>query len=85
MYSIEFTRSGAKDLKNLGSVAAGQVRKALDKLAADPLGAANVKKLQGEDAYRLRVGDYRVIYTLDGQRLVVVVIKIGKRGDVYKH
>lgn len=85
MYSIEFTRTAAKQLSNLSTVNAKAVRKELEKLAVNPFTATNVKKMAGEDAYRLRVGDNRVIFTIEKGRLVIVVIKIGKRGDVYKH
>lgn len=56
----------------------------VESLAADPLGAQNVKKLVGRDGYWLRVGDWRVIYTLDNGRLIVRVLDIGARGGVYE-
>lgn len=52
-------------------------------VAADPTAARNVKKLKGRPGYRLRVGDWRVIFTLDNDELVLIVIEIGPRGDVY--
>ncbi|MDR1144526.1 MAG: type II toxin-antitoxin system RelE/ParE family toxin [Verrucomicrobiales bacterium] len=42
------------------------------------------KKMQGHPEYRIRVGDYRVIYGVDGKRLVVEIVKIGNRRDVYR-
>ena len=56
----------------------------IEALAGDPVGSANVKKLVGRPGYLLRVGDWRVIYTLEAGRLVVVVLHIGARGGVYK-
>ena len=53
-------------------------------VAVDPIRAQNVKKLVGRPGYRLRVGDWRVIYTLDAGRLVVRVLDIGARGGVYQ-
>lgn len=45
----------------------------------------DIKKLQGHDELlRLRVGDYRIIYTMDNGRLVVCVVDAGNRGDIYK-
>jgi len=41
-------------------------------------------KLKGEEAYRIRVGDYRIIYTIQDDRLIVLVIDVGHRGDVYR-
>ena len=43
-----------------------------------------VRKLEGFDAYRVRVGDYRIIYKVDGGRLVVLVLDVGHRKDIYR-
>jgi mRNA-degrading endonuclease RelE of RelBE toxin-antitoxin system len=43
----------------------------------------NVKKLKGRDGYRLRVGDWRVVYDIEAGKLVLIVIEIGPRGDIY--
>jgi mRNA interferase RelE/StbE len=60
-----------------------RIRSKIRQYAADPVSMSNnVKKLQGEQAYRLRVGDWRVIF--DENDVVVSVIRIGPRGDVYK-
>ncbi len=53
-------------------------------LARDPFGAANVRKLVGQPGYRLRVGDWRVIYDVEQGRLVVRVLRIGPRAGVYE-
>jgi len=42
-----------------------------------------VKKLKGRDGYRLRVGDWRVVYDIEAGKLVLIVIEIGPRGDIY--
>jgi mRNA interferase RelE/StbE len=60
------------------------VKAKIQALAANPTGATNAKKLVGRPGYRLRVGDWRVIYTLDSGRLVVLVLEIGTRGGIYK-
>jgi len=46
---------------------------------------ASVKKLKGSEDYRLRVGNWRVIYAINQGTVTITVIKIGARGDVYKH
>jgi mRNA interferase RelE/StbE len=57
----------------------------MDKLKKNPQGIG-VKKLVGmENLYRLRVGDYRVVYTLDDTILLILVVKIAHRKDVYKN
>lgn len=82
--SIEFTREARKALKAMPRNMRELVLGKIDGLAADPLRAPNVKKLVGRPGYRLRVGDWRVIYTLDAGRLVVRVPDIGARGEVYQ-
>lgn len=60
-----------------------RIQSKLRQYADDPASQANnVKKLQGQNAYRLRVGDWRVIF--DENDVVIEVIKVGARGDVYK-
>lgn len=60
------------------------VKSKIQALASDPFDRANVKKLTGRPGYRLRVGDWRVIYTLDSGRLAILVLEIGARGGIYK-
>ncbi len=53
-------------------------------VAADPYSPnRNVTKLQGRDGYRLRVGDWRIIYELDAGRLLMLVVEMGARGGIY--
>ena len=63
---------------------ARRIRRKLDELARDPHGMSNVKKLTEHPGFRLRVGDWRVVYLLIEERVVVHVIRIAPRGDVYK-
>lgn len=62
-----------------------RIARALDRLAIDPYGAGNVKALNG-GSYRFRVGDWRVIYTLKEELLLllVLVVKVGHRRDIYR-
>lgn len=84
MHSIEYTKQAVKALASMPATIRVVVQSKIEALAADPMGAANVKKLVGRPGYRLRVGDWRVIYTLDSGRLVILVLDIGARGGVYK-
>ena len=84
MHSIEFTKAAVKMLASMPSNTRKLVKAKLEELAADPAAARNVKKLEGRPGYRLRVGDWRVIYTLDSGRLVVQVLDIGTRGGIYQ-
>lgn len=61
-----------------------RILRSLDRLAADPRSAANVKALKGDARYRLRVGDWRVIYTLRDDVLVVLVLRVAHRREAYR-
>lgn len=85
MWTVRIDPQAAKDIEALDRTAQNRLLKALHRLAADPRAAANVKALSGpERAYRLRVGDYRVIYTLRDAELVVFVVRVGHRREVYR-
>jgi len=66
----------------------GNIRKLIFKkiaeLAKAPEAMRNVKKLTGHPGYRLCVGDWRIVYLLDQNKLLIVVVKIEPRGGVYK-
>ncbi len=84
MYAGEFLKSAAKELASLDPGVQRRVARRIDRLAEDP--HAGAVKLRGtDDVWRVRVGDYRVLYRVEGVgRLVVLVIKIAHRGDVYR-
>lgn len=61
------------------------IRQKLERLAADPYAPnMNAIKLQNRDGYRLRIGDWRVIYEMQDNRLIILVVKIAGRGEVYR-
>lgn len=79
---ITFTKQAAKTLLKMPANTARLIRGKIDQLAADPESLANnVKALKGSDYNRLRVGDWRVIYTID--MVVLAIIQIAPRGGVY--
>jgi mRNA interferase RelE/StbE len=84
MYAIEFSKAAVKVLTSMPRNTRDLIRSKIETLAVDPVGAGNVKKLVGRPGYRLRIGDWRVIYTLDSGRLVVLVLDIGARGGIYQ-
>lgn len=55
----------------------------IQQLASNPR-PTGTEKLSGQEKYRLRQGDYRVLYSVDDDRLTVVIVKIGHRRDVYR-
>ena len=83
-YRIELSRPAARDVKAIRDKAAKlAIRRAIEALAEEPF-PRRAKKLRGlPDIWRLRVGDWRVVYAVEGERLVVLVLMIGGRGDVY--
>jgi mRNA interferase RelE/StbE len=82
-YSLFLKRSAAKDLE---VVAAKDRRRIVDRiqaLATEPR-PPGVEKLSGAEKYRVRQGDYRILYTIDDGANTVVVVKIGHRRDAYR-
>jgi len=85
MFRIEYSRDSLKTLLHMPVDRARLVRSKIERLALDPFAANNnVKRLKGIEAFRLRVGDWRVIYEVDRQAIVIVVIRIGPRGSIYE-
>ena len=61
------------------------MRDRLDQIAEDPFAEnPNVTKLQNRPGYRLRVGDWRAIYDIQEGELIILVLKVGSRGDIYR-
>lgn len=83
-WRIEFGHAAVKVLLRMPRDEAKRIRAKLDELARDPLSAPNVKKLVGAPGYRLRVGEWRVLYRLIDDRCVVDVIRIATRGQAYR-
>lgn len=83
MKKIAYSKQAIKVLARLPEKDKTRIRDKLRQYAEDPASLANnVKRLQGEQALRLRVGDWRIIF--DENDVVIDVIRIGPRGDVYK-
>lgn len=82
-YRIEFTRRAARDLERFDRRARLRIVEAVAGLGIDPR-PAGVKKLKGEDnAWRIRVGDYRVIYEIHDNSVLIVVFRGGHRRGIY--
>lgn len=61
------------------------IREKLEVITADPYADhPNAKKLQGREGYRLRVGDWRVIYAIQNEKRIIIVLKVASRGEAYK-
>lgn len=82
---IAYSRAAAKALMRAPRPVALRIRDKLRRLADDPLALnPNVRRLTGRAGYRLRVGDWRVVYDVEVARVVIWVIDIGPRGDIYR-
>lgn len=86
-YALEFTSAARRQLKPIDQTTALRILHALSRLGDDPYREdADVKKLSGhDDLYRLRVGSYRIAYMIDDGRLVILVVEVGHRRDIYRH
>ena len=83
MHTIRYTAAALKALRQMPRNVADLIRQKVQEVAADPAAARNVKKLKGRDGYRLRVGDWRVVYDIEDGVLVLIVIDVGPRGGIY--
>lgn len=84
LYSIEFSPSAVRDFRNLPRQVQLRLTRAIDALGANPR-PRGAKKLQGrDDVWRIRTGDYRIIYEIQERRLVVVVVRVAHRRDAYR-
>lgn len=83
-YSIEFTPTAERELKALPKPIQIQIGRRIDKLIDTPR-PPGVEKIKGEDdLYRVRSGSYRILYTITDRKLLVCVVKIGDRKEVYR-
>jgi mRNA interferase RelE/StbE len=84
MYQIQFTKSATKRLQRLPSNWRKRIVEKLRLVAENPYGSHNnVKKLVNREAYRLRVGDWRIIYQINNGKLKILVLEIDTRGGIY--
>lgn len=83
MYTVLIERYAQKQIMKLDKKLIPVIKAAIADLADNPR-PHGYKKLKGEDAYRIRVGDYRVIYEIDDDIILVTVVSVGHRKDVYK-
>ena len=84
-YNIDIKRSAKKSLAKIPQPHRRKIANRIDRLADEPR-PTDAKKLTADAAlYRVRVGDYRIIYQIEDDALLVLVVRIGTRGDVYRH
>lgn len=82
-YRTEFSSSARRQLKELPSDIQLEIREAVNSLSTAPR-PMGVARMSGEDAYRIRVRDYRVVYEIYDEVLIVIVVAVGHRREVYR-
>ena len=82
-YGIEYERRAFKYLQGIPQPDQRRVTDRIAELGMDPRGP-NVEKLRGVPGFRVRQGNYWIIFTIDDGASVVTITKIGQRGDVYR-
>ena len=85
MYRIVFIKRAHKALRKMPRDIVQRIREGLDRIATAPYAKhPSVTKLQNRPGYRLRVGDWWVIYEIEGDELIILVLRVGLRGEVYR-
>lgn len=82
-YQIAIKKSAVKSLAKIPEPYFSTIKQAIFKLAGDPR-PNGYKKLEGREAFRIRVADYRIIYEIEDKILLIEVIAIGHRNDIYE-
>ena len=83
-YRVEVSATAERQLRKLSRADQVRLIRAMQVLSSDPR-PPGCRKLSGyEDVFRIRVGRYRILYTIDDRRVLVIVLKVGDRKDVYR-
>lgn len=83
-YVLEFTASASREFRDLDKHLQRRISEKVTALCEDPFPPGSKKLKAQRDHFRIRVGDYRVIYRIDGNRVVIVIVRIGHRREVYR-
>lgn len=86
MYQLIIDKKVSKYIDTLDKPTRKRILTALFELAENPYTASQVKKLKGfEHYYRKRIGSYRIIFSIENDNLIITILKVDSRGDVYKN
>jgi mRNA interferase RelE/StbE len=83
-YRVEILDSALRQLEKLPRDQRDRIREHIRELATNPRPHGSIKLKGEDDLYRIRVGDYRVIYTIRDDELIVLVLRVGHRREVYR-
>jgi len=84
-YTVEFRPGVLKSIKHFPKRELLRIKKKLEELSNNIPDPATTKMKGDNDFHKVRIGDYRIVYEIQGDRLVILVVKIGHRKDVYKN
>lgn len=84
MYRLAIKQSARKELDSLPEQIFLKIDKAILILKENPFPFPQAKKLKGEDKCRLRVGDYRIVYSIDEEQKIITIFRVRHRKDVYR-
>ena len=83
-YRIEVSATAERQIRKLPRADQLRVVRTIQALSTDPR-PSGCRKLSGhDDVFRVRVGRYRILYSIEGRRLVIIILKVGDRKDVYR-
>ncbi len=83
-FRIDLTPSAARQLRKLDPQGRRRIQAAIELLAEDPRPPAAKMLVNSDGAWRVRVGDYRVVYEIEDGRLLVLVLALGHRREIYR-
>jgi mRNA interferase RelE/StbE len=83
-FRIEVSATAEKQIRKLPDDDRLRVLRAIRPLATEPVPPGS-RKIRGyDDVFRIRVGSYRILYRVEGRRLVIIILKVGQRRDIYR-
>lgn len=83
-YRVDFKPSAARELRKLSKESASRVSKKIESLADEPFPHGYTEMKGSKNFYRVRAGDYRIIYTVEHGELLILVVTIGHRREIYR-
>ena len=83
-YKIEWKQSAKKELKKLDKQIIPRILQAVENLAENPYSSGSKKLIGSDSIYRIRVGNYRIVYNIKSSVLIIEIIKVGHRREIYR-
>ena len=84
IYSITYKPSAAKAFRKVHPTQRKRIKDAIEDLAADPRPHGHIQLAGGAGECRIRIGEYRVVYEIEDDKLIILVLRVGHRSDVYR-